>query len=140
MTPEGNLVAYLCKRAKAEGFRVRKLSYEGRHGAPDRLILAPGAAVFVEVKAPGQQPRPEQTRELAIFNDSGLQACWVASKEDIDSVLTELSLRLSRGFCPGATTRGNHEVHPSSLSEADRQPHPLPRADCRVGRHGYGQD
>lgn len=41
MTPEGNLVAYLCKRAKAEGFRVRKLSYEGRHGAPDRLILAP---------------------------------------------------------------------------------------------------
>ena len=47
----------------------------------------------MEVKAPGQRPRPEQTRELAIFNDSGLHACWVASKEDIDSVLTELSLR-----------------------------------------------
>lgn len=93
MTPEGKLVAYLKKRASAEGFRVRKLSYEGRHGAPDRLILAPGAAVFVEVKAPGQKPRPEQTRELAILNASGLHACWVASEEDIDSVLTELSLR-----------------------------------------------
>ena len=58
MTPEGKLVAYLCKRAKAEGFRVRKLSYEGRHGAPDRLILAPGAAVFVEVNAPAAAAPP----------------------------------------------------------------------------------
>lgn len=99
MTPEGNLVAYLCKRAKAEGFRVRKLSYEGRHGAPDRLILAPGAAVFVEVKAPGQRPRPEQTRELAIFNDSGFTpAGWRPRR-----TLTACS-RSSR-FAPGTRWR-----------------------------------
>lgn len=98
MTPEGKLVAYLVKRATAEGFRVRKLSYEGRRGAPDRLILAPGAAAFMEVKAPGEKPRPEQVRELAILNSAGLHACWVDSKEAIDSVLTELDLRSWRSL------------------------------------------
>ncbi len=102
MTPEGVLVAYLVKQAKAEGFRIRKLSYEGRRGAPDRLILAPGASLFVEVKAPGEKPRPEQLREIDLLLRSGLAATWVSSKDEIDKELNRLSLRsweaLDKGF------------------------------------------
>lgn len=90
MTPEGKIVAYLLRECKVHGFAVRKLSYEGRVGAPDRLILAYGAAAFVEVKAPGETPRPEQLREIALLNKSGLFACCVSSKEDVDRLINSI--------------------------------------------------
>ena len=65
MTPEGKIAAHLVKRCKEYGFHQRKLSYEARRGAPDRMIIADCVIVFVELKAPGQKPRIEQRRELA---------------------------------------------------------------------------
>jgi len=58
---------------------------------PDRLILLPGGQVrFVEVKRPGQVPRPGQMRILARLQALGFQADWVASAAEVDRVLTEL--------------------------------------------------
>lgn len=99
MTPEGKLVDYLSRKAKASGFVVRKLSYEGRRGAPDRLILAPGVAYFVEVKAPGKKLRPEQERELKLLRDAGLRAYWVATTGGVEMLLAMLrseSIRASK--------------------------------------------
>lgn len=92
MTPEGKIVAYLTKQAKAKGFAVRKLSYEGRHGAPDRLILAPGVAYFVEVKAPGMKPRPEQEREMKVLTAAALNVIWLSSQKEVDYFLTGLEM------------------------------------------------
>ena len=42
MTPEGKIQKYAKERFEAIGGLVRKLSYEGRSGAPDLLVILPG--------------------------------------------------------------------------------------------------
>lgn len=64
MTPEGRIVAHLVTRCRQLGLEQRKLSYEGRRGAPDRMVIAPHAIGFFEVKRPGGKPSPEQIREI----------------------------------------------------------------------------
>ena len=64
MTPEGKIVAHLVTRCRQLGLHQRKLSYEGRRGAPDRMVIAPHAIGFIEVKRPGGKPSPEQIREI----------------------------------------------------------------------------
>jgi hypothetical protein len=49
------------KRLEARGFSVYKLRTPGRNGVMDRMILwpkySPKPPVFVELKAPGKEPR-----------------------------------------------------------------------------------
>jgi len=53
----------LVKAVKAEGGMCPKLVSPGTDGMPDRMVLLPEAHIgFVEVKAPGEKPRPLQVR------------------------------------------------------------------------------
>ena len=53
----------LVKAVKAEGGICPKLICPGMNGMPDRLVLLPGCRIgFVEVKAPGKEPRPLQVK------------------------------------------------------------------------------
>ena len=53
----------LVKAVKAEGGMCPKLVSPGTDGMPDRMVLLPEARIgFVEVKAPGEKPRPLQVR------------------------------------------------------------------------------
>lgn len=53
----------LRKRVKALGGWALKLVCPGTAGVPDRLVLGPGGqVVFVELKRPGERPRPLQVR------------------------------------------------------------------------------
>ena len=55
-TPEGEVVQALIRECNKRGWEQRKITYEGRVGAPDRMVLAPSTLFFVECKAPGQVP------------------------------------------------------------------------------------
>ena len=57
--------AHLVKRVKAIGGEVRKVSWIGRRGAPDRLVMTPNWSVWVELKHPGKKADPHQAREHA---------------------------------------------------------------------------
>ena len=81
MTPEGRIVAYIKKTVTTAGGAVRKVSWEGRAGAPDLLLMIGGRHGFIECKAPGESPRPSQLREFSIMEHLG--GCCV---EVIDSV------------------------------------------------------
>lgn len=81
MTPEGRIVCHIKKTVTSAGGAVRKVSWEGRAGAPDLLIMIGGRHWFIECKAPGESPRPSQTREFSIMKNVG--GCCV---EVIDSV------------------------------------------------------
>lgn len=81
MTPEGRIVCHIKKTVTSAGGAVRKVSWEGRAGAPDLLIMIGGRHWFIECKAPGESPRPSQTREFSIMEHLG--GCCV---EVIDSV------------------------------------------------------
>lgn len=87
MTPEGENVAYLKKKVKALGGHVRKLSYEGRAGAPDLLVLLNGEHFLIEMKAPGKHPSIIQLKEIALLNSYNFVVYVLDSKQAIDEVL-----------------------------------------------------
>ncbi|WP_025120638.1 MULTISPECIES: VRR-NUC domain-containing protein [unclassified Serratia (in: enterobacteria)] len=63
-TRESVIESNLVKQVKAAGGTAYKFTSPGHRSVPDRLVLLPGGrAVFVECKAPGEAPRPDQVRE-----------------------------------------------------------------------------
>lgn len=83
MTPEGRIVCHIKKVITAHGGAVRKVSWEGRVGAPDLLIMIGGRHWFIECKAPGESPRPSQLREFSIMENIG--GCRVEVIDSVDS-------------------------------------------------------
>ena len=62
----------LVKAVKAEGGMCPKLVSPGTDGMPDRMVLLPEAHIgFVEVKAPGEKPRPLQVRRHEQLRELG---------------------------------------------------------------------
>lgn len=94
---ESTIEEYLVERVKALGGEVRKVKWIGRHGAPDRLVMLPlykGAprdfaprALWVELKAPGEKPKPHQAREHERMRKMGQRVEVVDSFERVDEVL-----------------------------------------------------
>jgi Holliday junction resolvase len=55
---------HLVNEVKKAGGIAYKFVSPGRNGVPDRVCAFPnGRVVFVECKAPGEKPRPDQLRE-----------------------------------------------------------------------------
>ena len=82
----------LRKQAEACGCLCLKFVSPGRIGVPDRIILTPGGrAVFVELKAPGEKPRPIQFQCHAQLRKLGFDVYVVDSPEQIREVLCEIS-------------------------------------------------
>lgn len=60
------------KRAKENGFLVRKAKWIGRRGAPDKFYSrADTGPFFVEYKKPGEALDPHQVREIARMREAG---------------------------------------------------------------------
>ena len=61
----------LVQAVKAKGGIAPKFVSPGFSGVPDRLILLPdGKCGFVEVKAPGEKPRPLQKSRIRLLRRS----------------------------------------------------------------------
>lgn len=67
-----------------------KLVSPGTAGVPDRICLRHGRTVFVELKAPGQKPRPLQQHRLQQLRQQGFVALVVDSADGIEEVLDAL--------------------------------------------------
>jgi hypothetical protein len=89
------------KRLERYGFAVYKLRTPGKSGVMDRMILwpkyAPRPPSFLEVKRPGEVPRPLQ---VAVANDWKARGCDVRdycdSVEAIDALCDQLVAELER--------------------------------------------
>lgn len=105
MTPEGKIQYYAMARLKAKGCLVRKISYEGRRGCPDLLVLVPEfigksrygeddkdpRTIFLEIKKDEQtKPDPHQQREHARMVAVGADVRTIGSKAQIDALVKEL--------------------------------------------------
>lgn len=54
-------------------------------GVPDRIVVMPGGRVyFVELKAPGKLPRPNQLRRARELHQRGVQALMLDSTTAVD--------------------------------------------------------
>lgn len=104
---ESTIERYLVRRVKALGGEVRKVTWQGRRGAPDRLVMLPPLLVrevkkpgvqtiaiardalscWVELKAPGEKPEPHQKREHERLRKVGQRVVVIDSIEGVDALL-----------------------------------------------------
>lgn len=63
----------------------------GTAGVPDRIIVTPRRTVFVEVKAPGEKPRPLQLAVMRQIEKAGGKCFVVDSVESVNSLVEELA-------------------------------------------------
>lgn len=86
---EDALIAAMQKRAAV----VRKVTYQGRTGAPDRWALFPdGRWLLVEAKAPGEEPEPHQLQEMRALRQNGAFVAWIDSEEKAEQVVSDFNL------------------------------------------------
>ena len=84
---ESNVEDYLHTRVKMLKGKHRRLSYIGRRGATDDLVLLPGRHLVIECKRPGEVAEAHQKREHEILKWAGFEVHTVASFEDVDRIL-----------------------------------------------------
>jgi hypothetical protein len=70
---ESVIESAVCDHATLSGWLVRKLSWIGRRGAPDRMFMKRGRCIFIEFKATGETPDPIQVREIARMRAAGME-------------------------------------------------------------------
>lgn len=87
---ESKIEKYLKAEVQAAGGICWKFESPGTAGVPDRIILMNCKTVFVEVKAPGEAPRPLQMKRINQIKSRGVVATWVSSKSDVDILVKEL--------------------------------------------------
>lgn len=63
----------------------------GYDGMPDRIVLFPGGRIaFVEVKAPGEKPRPLQLSRHRLLRRLGFRVYVLDAAEQIGGILDEI--------------------------------------------------
>lgn len=97
---ERSVERYLVDRCRELGILCFKFVSPGHAGVPDRLLMghdANGDAVvlFVEVKRPGERPRPSQVGMITTMRDHGAHAVVADSRAAVDAVLDEYFVRPS---------------------------------------------
>ena len=81
----------LVKAVKARGGLCPKLVSPGTDGMPDRMVLLPDSHMgFVEVKAPGEKPRPLQQRRHEQLRELGYKVSVLDDTEQIPPILDEI--------------------------------------------------
>lgn len=98
---ESVIETHLVKRVKELGGEVRKVQWVGRRGAPDRLVMLPrqtpeqarfpfgrkALSIWVELKAPGEKPKPHQAREHERMRKMGQRVVVIDSIEGVEDLL-----------------------------------------------------
>lgn len=81
----------LTKAVRQNGGICWKFTSPGTAGVPDRIILMPeGRIAFVEVKAPGEKPRPLQQSRHRLLRRLGFKVYVLDALEDIEKIISEV--------------------------------------------------
>ena len=76
---------------KKQGGICPKFVSPGFDGMPDRIVLLPGGYMaFVEVKAPGEKPRPLQTSRHKLLRRLGFKVYVLDDPTQIGGILDEI--------------------------------------------------
>lgn len=85
---ESAIETYLINRVAALGGFTRKVTYQGRTGAPDRWCFFPnGLLLIIELKRLQEYPSPLQNQEITDLRSMGQFVYWTNSKLGVDDIL-----------------------------------------------------
>ena len=88
---EKTIEQHLVNAVKNSGGIAPKLVSPGFDGMPDRLVLLPGGKIgFVEVKAPGKEPRPLQVARHGLLRRLGFKVYVLDDPAQIGGILDEI--------------------------------------------------
>lgn len=105
----------LVSAVRNAGGLALKFVSPGMAGVPDRLLLFPGGrAVFCEVKAPGEKPRPLQVHRMEQLRKLGFRVYVVDSREKVEKIVEEIK---KRPVLPAACGTGQTGVTPARAHE-----------------------
>ena len=78
----------LVRAVKVAGGIAPKFMSPGFDGVPDRIVLLPGGHIaFVEVKAPGEKPRPLQLARHRLLRELGFKVYVLDDERQIGGLL-----------------------------------------------------
>ena len=88
---EKTIEAKLVRMVKSAGGMAPKFVSPGLDGMPDRIVLMPdGRIAFVEVKAPGQTPRPLQISRHVLLRQLGFKVHVLDTTKQIGGIIDEI--------------------------------------------------
>ena len=81
----------LLSAVKGMGGIAPKFVSPGYDGMPDRIVLLPGGHIgFVEVKAPGEKPRPLQEARHELLRRLGFKVFVLDDEQQIGGIINEI--------------------------------------------------
>ena len=82
----------LVREVRKHGGIAPKFTSPGTAGMPDRLVILPeGKVCFVELKAPGQKPRPIQIRQMDRLINLGCMVRTIDHPNQIQELIDEIT-------------------------------------------------
>lgn len=86
---EKSIESHFKKRCKELKIFVAKNT--GMRGIPDRICVCNGRTIWVELKKPGEKPKPHQEARIRELEKYGAEVYVLDNKKDIDVVLEHLA-------------------------------------------------
>ena len=81
----------LVRTVQMMGGKAVKIACPGYDGMPDRMVLLKGGRMgFVEVKRPGEKPRPLQLSRHRMLRELGFKVYVLDSMEKIGGIIDEI--------------------------------------------------
>mgnify|MGYP003294395693 CR=1 FL=1 len=90
MTPEGRVESHLKTQCDKKGILCYKFQSPSNSGVPDRVLVANGKVVFLELKRPGETPRKLQQHVIKRLKKAGATVYVADNNDDVDAILKEL--------------------------------------------------
>lgn len=87
---EKAIETYFKRKVEELGVECRKLEWIGRRGAPDRLIMFDGKAIFVELKQEKGVLEDHQRREHERLRKAGMRVYTLYGKQEVEAFLCNL--------------------------------------------------
>lgn len=74
------------------GWWTRKITSPSRNGIPDVVCARDGRVIWIEVKRDGDTAGPtrDETREMSIMREHGLECRVVTGRNEVNDILEEL--------------------------------------------------
>lgn len=94
---EKTIEKYLRDEVRRIGGRAYKFISPGNNGVPDRVICLPaGVVAFVELKAPGKEPKPHQKLQLGFLMELSQNVFVIDSKELVDAFMRWAAVQIEK--------------------------------------------
>jgi len=92
---ESDIEKYLTFQVSVNGGETRKVGWINRRHAPDRAVLLNGIHL-VELKAPGEKPRPGQEREHIRLAKLRVKVWVLSTEKEVDNFIKNITCKPSR--------------------------------------------